>query len=116
MSKAAHPAEAVFKAVSQFIAQSRRELEAGEIVDLTDLDKYVQALCEAILELSQEDRLHYADSLQQLLGDVTALGEELTEKRDVLAGEINQVSRHAKASSAYRIVDAIDALVKKVKL
>ena len=83
------PAEKVFNAISQYVAHSKAQLEAGQVVDLSDLDTYVQTLCEVILELSQEERLRYADRLQKLLGDVSALGETLMQKRDELGVEIN---------------------------
>jgi len=55
--------------------------------------------------LAQEERLHYAKRLQQLMADLTALGEEITAQRDAVAKEIQQLPGHKKATKAYRKTD-----------
>jgi hypothetical protein len=107
----ANPTEALFDGIAQFIAESRALLDANKMLELSGLDDHVQSLCDAVLQLSQEDRLKYADRLQFLLGDLKALGDNMVEKREVLAEEMRHVSHHKKASTAYRVVEASDGYI-----
>ena len=101
--------EALFDKIAAFIAESRELLEAGKMLELAGLDDHVHSLCEAVLQLSQDERLQYAGRLQHLLGELKTLGESMVEKRDAMAEEIRHMSHHKKASTAYRIVEASDA-------
>jgi len=106
-------AETLFNEVAQFIDESRALLEANKMLELSGLDDNVQTMCDAILRLSQAERMEYADRLQQLLGDLKALGDSMVEKRELLAGEIRDLGTHKKASTAYRIVEASDGYKNK---
>jgi len=97
-------AQALFNEISQFIAQSRRLLEAGAMMELVGLDKQVQILCDSVLKLSQGDRALYADRLQQLFDDLKNLGDEMAMQRDKLADEIRGVPSFQKAAVAYRVM------------
>jgi len=101
-------AEKLFDDIAQFIAESRDILESGAIMELNGLDEQVRSLCDAVLQLSQNERITYADRLQQLLGDLKALGDAMVTQRDELAEEMRGVPQHKKAHKAYRIVDASD--------
>ena len=98
--------EELFAAIAQFIAESRVLLESDALIELAGLDVQVQTLCEAVLELSQDERVAYADRLQELLAGLHDLGEEMVARREGLAEEMRGVSKHKKANSAYRTVDA----------
>lgn len=101
-------AEKLFDDIAQFIAESHALLDAGAMMELSGLDEQVRTLCDAVLTLSQDERVIYADRLQQLLGDLKALGDALVESRDKIAEELRGVADHKKANKAYRIVDASD--------
>ena len=101
-------AEKLFRDISQFIAESRAMLEAGAIMELAGLDDQVRMLCDAVLQLSQDERILYPDRLQELFNGLKLLGEEMEAQRDKLADEIRGVPQFKKASVAYRIVDASD--------
>ncbi len=96
----------LFNNVAKFIADSKNLLEKGGAVELAGLDKQVHNLCNQILELSSEDRIKYADSLQILLNELNILGQDLTTQREALANEIRYLSSHKKASVAYKTADA----------
>jgi hypothetical protein len=102
------PTEMLFREIETFITDSSALLDAGDYLELSGLDSQVRTLCEAVLQLSQEERIAYADRLQQLLADLKILGDRMVHQRDQLAEEIRGLSQHKKASKAYKIVDASD--------
>ena len=62
----------------------------------------MRGLCEAVLQLSQDERIIYADRLQILLGGLKELGESIVVQRDKLA----DLPPFKKADSAYRAFGA----------
>lgn len=100
--------QALFDDISRFVAESRQLLEQGALMEMAGLDQRVKQLCETVLQLSQQERLTYAENLQQLLGDLNTLGEMMVAQRDQVAAEIRQLNQHKKANAAYRIVEASD--------
>ncbi len=98
----------LFNGIAQFVSDSQALLLEGGMMEIAGLDDRVRELCEAVLELSQEERVRYADRLQQLLGDLNALGEALVVQRDAVSNELQGLSHHRKANTAYRIVEASD--------
>jgi len=100
--------EVLFKEIETFISDSRALLQSGAIVELSGLDERVRIMCEAVLELSQSDRLEHADRLQQLLWGLGDLGETMGHYRDAMAEEIRHLSHHQKANVAYRTTENID--------
>lgn len=102
------PAEKLFDDIAQFISDSRSLLEQGALMELAGLDDQVRTLCEMVLDLSQDDRLRYADRLQYLLGELKALGETMAAQKEQIAKELSNISSHKKATVAYKVVDASD--------
>jgi len=100
--------EALFEDILQFVAQSRELLKNGAMMDLAGLDSRVMLLCEETLLLSQEQRLHYAERLQQLLGELTSLGKEMTVQRNRIEEEMRSLPQHKKATTAYRVAEESD--------
>lgn len=105
--------EKFFDDVSKFIAESRAIIERGDVVQLDGLDEEVARLCEAVLHLSQDERLKYADTLQRLLKDLNLLATELTTQRDTIAAQIHDLSDHRRANVAYKKADSADDFGKK---
>ena len=101
--------ESLFEDIKNFVTDSRSLLGDGAVVELAGLDNEVEKLCTLVLELSTETREKYADYLQELLTELTALGEDLVTKRDALQHEIRYLSSHKKANIAYKTVDATGA-------
>lgn len=101
----------LFENVTKFVQDSKNLIAKGAMVEMAGLDKQVQILCEQILQLSQDDRLKYADLLQDLLTQLRVLGEDLVTQREALAHEIRYLSSHKKASVAYKTADAKAVLV-----
>ncbi len=108
MTISANSTEKLFNDISQFITQSRELLEQGAIMELAGLDEQVRVLCDAVLQLSQSERLQYAERLQEMLTGLKLLGDEMVTSRDKIAEEIRGVSNFKKASVAYRTVNASD--------
>lgn len=101
-------AEQLFDEIERFIEESHAILESGAMMELAGLDDQVRSLCDAVLQLSQGERVTYADRLQKLLGDLKSLGDAMVVQRDQLADELRNVSQQKKAHKAYRVVDASD--------
>jgi hypothetical protein len=101
----------LFENVAKFVQDSKTLIAKGAMVEMAGLDKQVHSLCEQILQLSQEDRLKYADMLQDLLTQLKILGEDLVRQREALAHEIRYLSSHKKASVAYKTADSKAELV-----
>jgi len=106
MSAEKQSTEKLFDGIAQFVADSRMLLEQNRLLELRGLDDQVKLLCEAVLVLSQDERMRHAEQLQQLLADLQALGESLVARRDKLAEEMSQIANHKKANMAYRVVEA----------
>lgn len=107
--KAASPAtEKLFNDISQFITHSKALLDQGAMAELAGLDEQVRTLCDAVLQLSQDERIRYADKLQELLGGLKVLGDEMVAKRDQVADQIRGVPNFKKASVAYKTANASD--------
>jgi len=94
--------------ITLFIEQSRTLMQQDAILEMGGLDAQVGVLCDAVLRLSQEDRVAYAAKLQELLLDLKALGEEMAARRDRIGDEIRGVPQFKKANNAYRKADASD--------
>ncbi len=101
-------AEQLFDEIGQFVKESHALLESGAIMELTGLDERVRTLCDQVLQLTQEERLMYADRLQELLEKLNGLGQALVSERDKLGEEASQLTQHKKAHVAYRTADARD--------
>jgi hypothetical protein len=107
MTEYANP-EALFDEISRYIDNSKVMLAAGEFVKLAGLEDHVRMLCEALITLSQEERLKHADRLQQLLWSLSELEETMMHYRDAMADEIRGLNTHQKANVAYRTTESID--------
>jgi gas vesicle protein len=94
--------EQLLEEISQFVSDSRDVLKQGAMMELSGLENRVLLMCEQIAVLSQEERDQYADRLRQLMGDLTALSEEIMEQRDKLTDEIRNLPSHHKAHKAYQ--------------
>jgi hypothetical protein len=100
--------EALFQQVTQFIDESNTLLKDGAFVQLTDLDVQVDALCKEVLKLSGEQRVEYAERLQQVVASLQQLGENLAAARDEVNKQIGELPTHKKAHVAYQKMEASD--------
>jgi hypothetical protein len=96
----------LFADISSFIKNSRKLLGSGEHIDMAGMDGQVQSLCSQVLELSPDERIKYADALQELYDGLQALGDDMSAQKAELAREIHHLSSHKKASVAYKTADA----------
>ena len=93
--------EKLFEEISQYVNESRALLQEGAMRELAGLEDRVLMLCEEVVQLSQDDRLRYSERLQQLMADLSALGEEIAVQRDAVAEELHNLPQHKKAHAAY---------------
>jgi len=71
--------------IAGLIGTARRRVAARETVDLQDLPDQVARLCELAVTAPEEDRPDLRAALDELLGELDALTEDLTAVAD-LAG------------------------------
>lgn len=93
----------LFDDIAVFIADSRKLLDEGALLELSGLDSHVRALCEAVEKLSDENRLQYAGRMQQLFSDLQELEEAMIKMRDALGNDIRGLSDRQKANVAYLV-------------
>jgi hypothetical protein len=93
-----------FTEMEHFIDSSRKAVAAGEELSLAGLDERIDALCERVLALSQEERLIYESRLQELLLGLNALGLDMKANM----GLPNDIPQHRTASVAYKTADSRD--------
>lgn len=113
MSNSKQDTKELFENIAKFVDDSRNLLTQGANAELSGMDKKVQELCAGVLQVSDDEREKYADLLQSLMDDLTALESDLVTKREALAHEIRYLSSHKKANTAYKISDAVDGKNKK---
>ena len=107
--------QTLFEEISSFVEHSNVILERGDILELAGLDLQVEKLCLEVLNLSQEQRLLYADRLQKLLADLTVLGASMSASQSEIAAEITHLNSHQKANIAYKTADATDGFGPKIE-
>jgi len=100
--------EDMFGDVARFIDESNALIGRGEFAQLAGLDDMVRTLCEEVLTLSPDQRVQYADRMQELMTALQQLGESMTQMRDEVSKDINALSSHQKANVAYRVAEASD--------
>lgn len=98
--------ESLFDNISKFIAESRALLEQGALMELSGLETQVQALCEQVQNLSDQERMQYADRMQQLFADLKGLEDSMLAARDALGKDIRALGDRQKANVAYRSAGA----------
>lgn len=95
---------AFFSEMERYIADSRKAVAEARDFELVGLDNNIDALCNMILALSQEERLLYETDLQNLLGNLNTLGNEMRDQ----FGAVQEIPQHRKASVAYQTADSRD--------
>jgi len=108
MSNSKPDTKELFENIKKFVDDSRNLLKQGANAEMAGMDKQVQELCAGVLQVSDDEREKYADLLQSLMDDLTALESDLVTKREALAHEIRYLSSHKKANVAYKTSDAVD--------
>lgn len=98
--------EKLFNDIAGFIAESRKLLDEGALLELSGLDQQVRALCEEVEKLSDENREQYAGRMQQLFTDLKDLEDAMLKMRDALGEDMRALSDRQKANVAYRTASA----------
>lgn len=94
--------EALLKGLSDYISQAKGILEKGDFLELEGLDDQVKTLCDSVLSLKVEESLSFADELDGTMKELDELQKMFVESRDKLAGDMQDLGKHKKASVAYK--------------
>lgn len=108
MTQPNQTADQLLQSVMNTIDQSRKELSKGVLLDLTTMEKEVMQLCEVVTELEPDSRNQYAGPMESLYQQLTDLGTDLTNVRDYLKTQMNELPNHQRANIAYKSADAVD--------
>ena len=94
--------------VIEQVAHGQQKLSEGFVIDLSGMEREVEELCKAVLELSVQERENYAAGLEQLYQSLSQFGDDLTRARDEIRKQIQTISSHRKANVAYKTADSRD--------
>jgi hypothetical protein len=86
---------------SSVIAQFRTSVSQGEIIDLTGLDQKIEGMCNAIVDLPDEQRDTVKATLIGLIDDLNTLVDMLTQQQQKVSEGLKGVTSREKAVSAY---------------
>lgn len=98
-----------FAEMESYIATSRQKIAAGKDIELKGLDEKIEALCNLIISLSPEEQNLYQGRLEDLLGDLNSLGNELKTQMD----GFKDLPTHRHANVAYKTADSRDNFGKR---
>ena len=92
--------------IQKFMDDSKSVLASGNNIDLAGLDNQIKNLCAMVDSLSSSEREKYEQPLNELLSQLTILGNDLTVQKEALEHEMRYLSSHKKANVAYKTADA----------
>ncbi len=74
----------------------------GQIIDLIGLERHVDRICTDIAELSPTNCAGLKPALIMLIDGLNSLTRKLSDQHRNVAGQLQGLSSHRKASTAYR--------------
>ena len=86
---------------SSVIERFRSSVAQGEIIDLTGLDQKIEGMCNAIIELPEDERVTVKATLIGLIDDLNALVDMLNRQQEKASEELKGVTSRERAVSAY---------------
>ncbi len=95
-------ADALATDIENYIEASRRMLAEGNMVELGELNVFVDALCQRVLNLAGEESQTFLPRLDALNGTLTTLQKEILDAQTRVRQELDANSKRQKASQAYR--------------
>ena len=87
--------------IASLVAASRTILADGRAVDLTGLDRRVDALCQSLQSLDAKDARTLKPGLIALIDDIEHLKRDLLAQHEALGVELQRLGVAHKATSAY---------------
>lgn len=83
------------------IAAARNTIAAGARVDLSGMEEQVETVCQSVREPNYRVDERVRTGLARMLKDLDALEEDLTQRRDALAGNSGPAVGPQAAAAAY---------------
>jgi hypothetical protein len=113
MTEVNSPQEILKIEVFTLVANCRERLKSG-MVDVSEIEGAVRGFCESVVALPSDQAGQYKQDLNDLMVEITKLGEELTIARDVVRKELGSLEKLRKANVAYQNSDGVgEKFVKK---
>ncbi|MFZ4541353.1 MAG: hypothetical protein ACOYNL_06025 [Rickettsiales bacterium] len=94
-------AKQLFGDIVKYVEEADAMVKAREPLLLAGLDTAVDALCARIVALPAEEGKKHLAELNQLMGRITALQENMVKLQAEIATTLNSVGKQKKASKAY---------------
>lgn len=92
----------VIAQIQEFMKRCAVLLEEGKEPDLSGLDVQVEALCQAIANMSYEESDRMRPRLETLVQQLGELGRSLQEQKDALSQQLGALNNQKQAHSAYQ--------------
>jgi len=87
--------------LAAMVDTARAVVAGGDLIDLDGLDARVAAIVERIKSIAPSDRMTIKPALIALIDAVAAIETVVTEKRDAIARDLNDVAVRRRAAAAY---------------
>jgi hypothetical protein len=85
-----------------YIDTAHEILEQGDYIALTDLNDWVQELCQCVMQLPVEEAKMYVEELQQLMESLDDLKAVMEQHKSVLNEQMGGLEQSKKAAKAYQ--------------
>jgi hypothetical protein len=86
---------------SGVIERFRSCIAEGSVIDLTGLDQRIEGMCDAIIQLPEDQRVTVKATLIGLIDELNGLVELLSQQQDKVSEDLKGVASRQKAVSAY---------------
>lgn len=98
--------KAMLQDIESRVEGYKKELDAGNAIDLSGFEDDVRAVCGAINDLPTDQAMTMQARLRDLNETLQSIAETLTNQRDALKAQLQGLDKQGEAHAAYRKVDS----------
>jgi len=81
---------------------ARELLAGGQLIDLSELEKHLERMCEEIVSLPGPEATQLKNTLIGLISSLDGLANSISTQNRNIESELKELSSHQKAATAYR--------------
>ncbi len=97
--------KAMLQDIETRVESYKKELDAGNAIDLSGFEDDVRTVCSAINDLPTDQAMTMQARLRDLNETLQSIAETLTNQRDALKAQLQGLDKQGEAHAAYRKVD-----------
>lgn len=101
-------AQTLLKQAGQVLTDCQQDFEAGRFVNVMPMEKVVQEFCSILQAMPRTEAQLYEEPLHVMVEGLEALEILLTQKRDILKGQVQNLNTGQKANAAYKKFPSTD--------